>query len=60
MPITSGGKKPPRPPAAPTTPVTAPTRSGNHSGTSLNTAPVPRPSATAIVRQQIVSGTIDV
>ncbi len=58
MPITIGGKNPPSPPAAPTTPVTAPTWSGNHAGTSLNTAPVPRPRHIAIVRQAIVSGTI--
>ena len=30
--MTSGGKKPPRPPAAPTTPVTAPTLRRDHSG----------------------------
>ena len=40
-------------------PVTAPTRSGYQTGTSLNTAPMPSPSASAMTRQQNVSGTID-
>ncbi len=48
-PITSGGKKPPRPPAAPTRPVTAPTRAGGlASATQANTDPAPIPIITAI------------
>ena len=59
MPSSNGGKKPPRPPAAPTIPVAAPVAFGKNSGTCLNTAPLPRPRKTAIVRQKIVTGTID-
>ena len=58
-PITSGGKKPPRPPAAPTMPVTAPTRSGYQTGHELEHRPHAEAERHAIVRQQIVSGTID-
>ena len=47
--MTSGGKKPPRPPAAPTMPVTLPTRSGGAMpATQANTPPVPRPRKNAI------------
>ena len=56
--MTSGGKKPPSPPAAPTIPAAAPTLSGNQTGTSLNTAPVAKPS-TSHVRQHTVSAGID-
>src|ERR1019366_9673451 len=42
-PSTRGGKNPPKPPAAPTSPATLPTEPGKYSGTSLNTAPLPRP-----------------
>ena len=52
-PITTGGKKPPNPPIAPTIPVAAPGLSGNSFGTSLNTAPLPRPRKTPMVRQAI-------
>jgi hypothetical protein len=57
-PMTSGGKKPPRPPAAPTMPVTAPFVSGKKVGTILNTAPAPMPRKNASVRQKIVTGTM--
>src|SRR5512144_912905 len=51
-PITIGGRNPPSPPAAPTTPVTLPTcGGGTATPTSAKTAPLPTPSAAAMVRK---------
>ncbi len=58
-PSSNGGKNPPRPPSAPTRPVTVPVSRGNRSGTSLNTAPLPRPSSAAQPSAPTVNGIID-
>src|SRR5689334_1418054 len=53
--MTSGGTNPPSPPAAPTMPVTEPTLVGGDCwATSANTAPLPAPSAAAMVRKNTV------
>src|SRR4029453_17479937 len=54
--MTIGGRNPPRPPAAPTRPVTLPTwATGTRVPTMANTAPLPRPSAAAMVRKATVA-----
>ena len=58
-PSSSGGKNPPIPPIAPTRPVTVPVSVGKYCGTSLNTAPLPRPSSAAHPRAPTVNGSMD-
>ncbi len=55
----SGGKKPPSPPIAPTSPVTVPVCLGKYCGTSLKTAPLPKPSNAAQPSAPTVNGIID-
>jgi len=58
-PSSNGGKNPPNPPIALTRPVTVPVSRGKCCGTSLNTAPLPRPIRTAQPSAPTVNGRID-
>jgi hypothetical protein len=60
MPSRSGGKKPPRPPIAPTSPVTVPVSRGKYCGTSLKTAPLPKPINIAQPNAPIVKGRMEI
>src|SRR5438067_13747519 len=57
-PSNNGGKKPPKPPSAPTNPPTVPVSLGKNCGTSLKTAPLPRPSRAAQPTAPTVNGNI--
>ena len=58
IPSNNGGKNPPSPPKAPTSPPTVAVSFGKYCGTSLNTAPFPRPSNAAQPSAPTVNGTI--
>src|SRR5438034_3951330 len=57
-PSNNGGKNPPKPPSAPTNPPTVPVSFGKNCGTSLKTAPLPKPSSAAQPSAPTVNGNI--